>query len=838
MSGLSVALQIVGSVAGAYIPGAGALGAYFGGLAGGLIGSAIDPNRTEGPHLGDLNVRASTYGKTIPLVYGRQNRIGGNVIWSSNLVEHEQKEGDWFSGYQVSYNYTASFAIALGAGPMRNIEAIYANGKLIWTRQGTLDNLAKLDIRDGKQAAFCNPIRSGFAFCMQRRNNAPFLSSYVEAALMPDFTPWMLARQVGAATSGGGGIAHGGRNAVLFSGGDFSEMEWFPGTVDQPTSIFMGADRPAYRGTAYLVFRDMQLGRFGNQIPTIEVVCSGLRGDTVDQVLADICDRAGATVDEVVPRGALSEFPLRGYSVGSARNAFSAIVPLMKVYPFDACDQDGQVRFTPRQTSPVCTIPLEDMGARRPDENRLAVFPIERLPNHELPSEASLTYTDPDNGYQQGTQTARRAGGDSASVLNEQVAITLTGDEASAVAERMLWEGWLTREQVRPMRTSPKYGHLQPGNLFAAQVPGGYTVFRALDVQRGDDGIIEIAAAREDAVAYEGNMPGGAVYVFEQNPTIYEDIEARLINAPMLTTDDDDSGFHCAFDTAGASWSQATLERSVDQGATWQTAAYSQRRNTVGIALALLPSGPTDIWDRLNTISVDLLNVDAELETLTEDQVLGNAMLNLLWVGSASGRNGELIQFTTAQRRSGTTWDLSGLLRGRRGTEHYVGSHAVGDAVVLIPTDGLGTVDYGQSEWGLERFYTALALGQDEEDSVPFVFTATGERLKPRSGVHGAGARDGANNLTLTWARRNRQFPPTLGGGEVPVGEALEAYEVDVVVGGSPDIARTLTTNTPSVEYTAAEQTADGLAPGSPVTFRVYQISATIGRGYPAEFTV
>ena len=47
-------------------------------------------------------------------------------------------------------------------------------------------------------------------------------------------------------------------------------------------------------------------------------------------------------------------------------------------------------------------------------------------------------------------------------------------------------------------------------------------------------------------------------------------------------------------------------------------------------------------------------------------------------------------------------------------------------------------------------------------------------------------------------------------------------------------VKRTLTSNEPSVTYTAAQQTADWgaeLAPGDSLTIRICQLSARIGRG-------
>jgi hypothetical protein len=51
-------------------------------------------------------------------------------------------------------------------------------------------------------------------------------------------------------------------------------------------------------------------------------------------------------------------------------------------------------------------------------------------------------------------------------------------------------------------------------------------------------------------------------------------------------------------------------------------------------------------------------------------------------------------------------------------------------------------------------------------------------------------------------------------------------------------VVRTLSTGTPSVLYTAAEQTTDFGAPQSAVEVAIYQLSAAVGRGFPGRVTL
>ncbi len=125
--------SLVLGAAGAYV------GSFFGMPAlGWAIGSAIGGAMTPGPHsesarLSDLKVQTSTYGMMIPILFGT-NRVAGNVIWSTDLIEtsHDVEQGKGGGGATVTnFTYSASFVVALCDGEIAGIRRIWANNKLI-----------------------------------------------------------------------------------------------------------------------------------------------------------------------------------------------------------------------------------------------------------------------------------------------------------------------------------------------------------------------------------------------------------------------------------------------------------------------------------------------------------------------------------------------------------------------------------------------------------------------------------------------------------------------------------------------------------------------------------
>ena len=118
----SVALGYAGRAIGAAI--GGPIGAAIGGYIGQAIGSMIDnelfPSKAEGPRLNDLTVTSSTYGQPLPLIFGPENRLAGNIIWSSGLIETKRKVKQGGKGGPVvqttEYSYRSSIAVAVGEG--------------------------------------------------------------------------------------------------------------------------------------------------------------------------------------------------------------------------------------------------------------------------------------------------------------------------------------------------------------------------------------------------------------------------------------------------------------------------------------------------------------------------------------------------------------------------------------------------------------------------------------------------------------------------------------------------------------------------------------------------
>jgi hypothetical protein len=146
-------------------------------------------------------------------------------------------------------------------------------------------------------------------------------------------------------------------------------------------------------------------------------------------------------------------------------------------------------------------------------------------------------------------------------------------------------------------------------------------------------------------------------------------------------------------------------------------------------------------------------------------------------------------------------------------------------------------VDMTQADIGLAFNWTygpsVYDIGNAAYLSVTEAFIGVG--LRPLSPIH-ITAEQVAEGLQMSWIRRTRIGGDGWEQTEVPLGEDGETYEIEILDGAT--VKRTLSASAPSVIYTVAQQTTDFGSPQPSYTIRVYQFSASYGRGAAREAVV
>jgi hypothetical protein len=276
---------------------------------------------------------------------------------------------------------------------------------------------------------------------------------------------------------------------------------------------------------------------------------------------------------------------------------------------------------------------------------------------------------------------------------------------------------------------------------------------------------------------------------------------------------------------AAGSWPGASFYRETGGEYSDEIASIaSASQATWGYADAL-PSVNPNVWDRGSVIEVTLQT--GTLTGTTEAAIDADASLNLAYIG------GELVQFTTATLTAPLTYDVSGFKRGRRGTEWAVGDHVARETFLLLAT--AVAEDIALSDVSTNLSFKAITAGRTEAGSFPIDLSPfTGASLKPYAPCHLTALQDvGSGDWTLAWTRRTRVGGAWTGGSAIPLSEASEEYEVEIMDGVT--VVRTFTgLSSPTTPYTAAQQTTDFGGVQTSIDFVVYQISDSVGRGFAA----
>jgi len=241
--------------------------------------------------------------------------------------------------------------------------------------------------------------------------------------------------------------------------------------------------------------------------------------------------------------------------------------------------------------------------------------------------------------------------------------------------------------------------------------------------------------------------------------------------------------------------------------------------------------GPVGYWDRTNTITVKILS--GSLSTHSAADVLQG--LNHALIGS------EVVAFQTATLVSGTTYTLSNLLRGLRGTEASIATHGPMERFTLIEQAKLGFQDMNLEDIGRTVYYKGASPGSVEDDIEVNSFRFQGGTITPfppaqLSAVDYGSYLSSGPGILFSWKMRTRNvvniFNTTAWG--VPdlegAGYRIEAYHATRLV-------QSFVTFGTSLYYTTAMQIANGFSVGDQITLKVYKTSLKVGNGRPAEIT-
>lgn len=745
-------------------------------------------------------------------------KTAGTVVWCKaprKVVTKEKKGGKGAPKQTVeTITYYTDLAILFGRGRLR-LKKLWANADLI------------IDLDAGIGSA-TGVVDSGAG------GSTAYSQSTPPSATSGDNSPrtfWGIRLTTDP---------NGTMSGTVGAGGGAS-MRWYEGNYDQlPDSLIQSdvgaANAPAYRGMALLVIENFNISKYGG-VPTFLATVENMDYDDLAEIAGHLCDRVGiepqdrdfSVFNGEQVRGLIVQQPQ-----APRQTLEVAAVPYMAQF-YEAVD--GLLTGCYLGGASVVTIAQNDLGMQDGDSVSTggemgALLEFSLLDDNQLPRQLNVTAFDPYKDHESITQAAYRMTGFSQGVENVSLPMALGPDEARQAAERLLYMRHVERENGA-LKLPWKYGYLNPTDIVQV-VSGGLTHrLRVSAINGAMPGVLEFQCAADQLETYSQSIAGSSGTGYTP-PTVAVPVEsiAFLIDSVILRDSDDRAGYYAAVapKSAAAGWGGAVLYR--DRSSGYEVVERFPAQAVAGVISGLVTSQDPAVWDETTTITVDLYGTEATLESVTEAEVLNGA--NAAIIG-----DNQVFQFQNAVQVGGydNRWTLSRILWGRRGSDHSAGTYASGSRFLLL--DGAVLfVENSLTELGIARNFKAVTAGFSITDTASTSFTWNANGLKPLSVVDVQGSRDGSNNLTVTWVRRSRLGHETpYAGADLPLGEQYERYELDVMNGST--VIRTITVNdATTASYSAADQTTDFGSPQASITIKIYQISATVGRGFERSATV
>lgn len=557
------------------------------------------------------------------------------------------------------------------------------------------------------------------------------------------------------------------------------------------------------------VWSDGDLWRYGHWVQ------GKLGSSSLASIVSDLSQRAGLA-EEQIDVGGLTDI-VEGYILKGQTSVRDAIDALRSAYFFDAVESGGVIKYVKRGGENVAVISETSLvGSGKEQE----VINVSRLQELELPQKIDVVYLNKAADYQIGNQHSQRLAVSSRGTETIGLPIVMNNQFAKNIADVSIYNAWKERNSyavILPIQ----YAYLEPTDIITVTVGGVSHSIRISDTRLIEPGVVKISGVAEDVSVYDFYNEPGTIAPQTDVVTDPGETVLAMLDLPPLPADPANQGYiRYAVSGVEEAWNGAVIFRSDDAGSNYSQVTVAGTASVIGVATDVLATGVTDIFDYKNTVTISLYG-NGELESVSELAVLNGA--NLAKLGD------EIIQFKTATLVSSGKYTLSGLLRGRLGTESAISSHVAGEEFVLIDNNLVKELE-ANSSIGISKLYKAVSVGKTLADSAAESFTYTGNALKPFSPVHISGVRDGSNNLTISWIRRTRTDGQWRDNVDVPLSESSEQYEVDIMNGSN--VVRTISGLTSvSASYSAAEQTTDFGSQQSSVSVRIYQLSEVVGRG-------
>lgn len=527
-------------------------------------------------------------------------------------------------------------------------------------------------------------------------------------------------------------------------------------------------------------------------------------------IVAEICRRAGME-DGSYDVTDLIHIEVQGYAIINSYAASAALLALSQVFFFDPANYGGVIHFIRRGADTVKTIEIDEMIVT----NDAAPYNVQRNDSISVPRSLHLNYYDIAGGLATDRQSSERPGDPRVTGENSlQTAVVLTADQAKravAINHKVM------AEELRGAVTlslSDTHLDLVVSDTLFVNVDDEYVRLRISQIDM-QDGQQDYKMTFDRQSAYTSTLQGYPPQIPTPppnrivGPTLVEALDIHIIR-------DADDRLGCYVAVAGESegWRGALVELSLDGGANYIDSIDMPNATIIGTLSTPINAARSEVPDYRNTLVVDVIQPDAELDSATFDQLLNRA--NMAAIGD------EIIQFAEVnQDSSGTFYLGQPLLRGRLHTASI--AHSIGERFVLLDRANLFFSDSELSYIGRSITIRATSYGATVDTATVKTFIYTGQSQTEYAPSYLQARRSG-NNAIVQW-----QGVGKLGSGpRVAMGSYFSGFHLEATDGTSIIV----------LDTAATSATVDVSSLSGSITISVSQRNQLTGLGPSTQVTI
>lgn len=650
----------------------------------------------------------------------------------------------------------------------------------------------------------------------------------------------------------------------MFPPGFNPDDHYYPGDDTQVADHLLidikGTDSsPAYRGTAYQGLDQFEVTRFGNALPFgLEAIIDPDPGMEVSTAFRTVLERYGIPSDAIDVSG-VSTRPFGGMYIRGTLPASTALQPMLIAY--QVVDQDRNGVLCLFEIDEADVVQIENgavrtaLGARR-EGDTVADDKIARraVAMEDLPTSLGVRHQDPDNAYADGYQHFGLRNPTGVDWQNDQEldlsTLVLSRKEARNLATTMMRRTWINSE-VFEATLDGRYMDLLENDIVTVTTDEGEDLtLRLTEVEIGANFLVRIVGVREQVNLAVHGSPVQRETEARAPLVQAAELEVAVLDLPALSAADTLGPVLriAAGATPGSVWQGARLFESRDGGLSWVDVGMLPQQAAIGTHAGMATGTAAETYgatgvtlDGATTLEVELtsLGLAGGLTSCTQAEAQFSGV-NWCAIEDATTGRWEVAAFTVATQTATRTWELSGWLRGLRGT-HVDAARAKASGGRFVLLSGIETAairrEIQDPPQGLSLLYRAVPVGASLESVDSVGITPTWQSvtpLPPRKLTATIGS--SPYDVTIETENWTRQPLPLGQVGPYPMDEEFEEYVFTLWNPGGTAQVRTRTLSVRNaagqvvgsptlrdrfIVFTAAELTAAGYTPGPSETFIV-----------------